>query len=146
MLWIRGLGVSLVDLGKDSVPSGRFRSTKPLTILQIKVAMLKHLHLEAQVSDLTVFTFLPTLSYHLLSLSQLITPHSISSPTPSLPSSFESHLILFPLLPPLFHHHLGLLYITHCISLSLTRGSNLGPPGMARLRALAVKKDLRSNR
>ena len=35
---------------------------------------------------------------------------------------------------------------TYCSSLSLTRGSNLGPPGMARLRALAVKKDLRSNK
>ena len=29
---------------------------------------------------------------------------------------------------------------------ALTRGSNLGPPGMARLSAFAVKNDLRSNR
>ena len=29
--------------------------------------------------------------------------------------------------------------------MSLTRGSNLGPPGMAMLRALEVKKALRSN-
>lgn len=29
---------------------------------------------------------------------------------------------------------------------SFTRGSNFGPPGMARLSALAVKNDLRSNR
>ena len=94
LLWIRELGVSLVDLGRDSVPSGGFTSTKPLTILQIKVAMLKRLHPEAQVSDLTDFTFLPTLSYH-LSWLQLIIPHSISSPAPSLPSSFESNLILF---------------------------------------------------
>lgn len=30
--------------------------------------------------------------------------------------------------------------------MSLTRGSNFGPPGMAMLRALEVKKALRSNR
>ena len=35
---------------------------------------------------------------------------------------------------------------THWSSLSLTRGSNLGPPGIAMLSALAVKKDFRSNR
>ena len=47
----------------------------------------------------------------------------------------------------------GLIYIlkstvlcTDWSSLSLTSGSNLGPPGIAMLSALAVKKDLRSNR
>ena len=33
-----------------------------------------------------------------------------------------------------------------CASESLTRGSNLGPPGMATLSALAVKKDFMSNK
>ena len=37
--------------------------------------------------------------------------------------------------------------LTHPISwCSLIRGSNFGPPGMARLRAFAVKKDFISNK
>lgn len=35
---------------------------------------------------------------------------------------------------------------THAGLMSLTKGSNLGPPGMAMLRAFAVKKLLKSNR
>ena len=35
---------------------------------------------------------------------------------------------------------------THSLSLSFTRGSNFGPPGIAKLRAFAVKNDFRSKR